>query len=694
MKKIFITVAACFLMFIAVGQGNIDRSKPPKAGPAPVISFKDPVMYKLSNGITVLVVENHTLPQVSASYFIDMGPVTEGDKTGTLSLMGQMLNEGTINMTKEQFDEAVDQIGANVSLTWGGGNVTALTRYFEQAFMLMADALLNPAFPDESFQKLKSQTLTGLKANEKNAKAISANVVNAVSFGLNHPMGEFETEQTINNITLDDVKKAYKKYITPSRGYLTFVGDIAPLKAKEIAEKALGRWKGASLTLPVLKNVPNPAKTEINFVDVPNAVQSEITVTNLVSIPMSSPDYFAVLLTNQILGGGADSRLFMNLREAHGFTYGSYSNIGTGRYQSKFSATASVRNDKTDSAVAEILREIDTIRTQKVSAQELKNVKALYNGSFALQLENPALTASFARNILLNNLPKDFYRTYLQKINAVTADDILRVAKKYFNYSNTRIVVVGKQADVLPGLKALGYPIRFFDRNAKPVEENASAARKTDVIPVQVIEKYIRVIGGKEALEKVQSVVSEGTMEISGMSLNVLVKKESPNKELMSVTMGGQIIIKSVFDGVSGYQAQMGQKEPFDDDIIKDKKAVTSFFPQLSYSGESFKTIIKGIEKVGEADAYVMEVTKPSGSVTTEFYDVNTGLLIKQIDVVKTQGTEVTQTSEMSDYRKVGDVLIPHQVATTINTQMGSQELVFKYHTVKINEPVSAEDFK
>lgn len=694
MKKIFITAAGCFLMLIAVGQVKTDRSKQPKAGPAPIISFKDPVMYKLSNGITVLVVENHTLPQVSASYFIDMGPVTEGDKTGTLSLMGQMLNEGTTNMSKAKFDEAVDQIGANVILSSGGGNVTALTRYFDQAFMLMADALLNPSFPEESFEKLKSQTLTGLKANEKNAKAISANVVSAVSYGLDHPMGEFETDQTINNITLDDVKNAYKKYITPSRGYLTFVGDIVPLKAKEIAEKALGKWKGASLVLPVLKNVPNPARTEINFVDVPNAVQSEITVTNLVSIPMSSPDYFAVLLTNQILGGGANARLFMNLREAHGFTYGSYSNIGTGRYQSRFSATASVRNDKTDSAVAEILHEIDTIRTEKVSAQELKDVKALYNGSFALGLENPQTTASFARNILLNGLPKDFYRTYLQKVNAVTADDILRVAKKYFNHGNTRIVVVGRQSDVLPGLKALGYPVSFFDRYAKPVAENASAARQTDVIPVQVIEKYIRVIGGKEALEKVKSIVAEGTMEVSGMSLNVVVKQDFPNKELMSVTMGGQAIMKSVFDGTAGYQSQMGQKEPFDDNMIKDKKAVTSLFPQLSYSGDNFKTAIKGIEKVGEADAYVMEVIKPSGAVTTEFYDVNTGFLIKQIDVTKTQGTEVTQATEMSDYRKVGDIFIPYKVAMTIGTPMGSQELITRFQTVKLNEAIPAEDFK
>jgi predicted Zn-dependent peptidase len=374
----------------------------------------------MNNGITVLIVEDHKLPKVSASYYIDYGPVKEGDKAGALTMMGDMLSEGTTTMKKADFDEAVDQMGADVSLNASGGNASALTRYFDKAVMLMADALRHPSFPQESFDKIKSLTLTDLKSNEKSAKAISGRVVDALAYGLDHPNGEFTTEQSVNNITLDDIKKAYAAYITPSRGYLTFVGDIDSAHAVDLANKAFGDWKGNTLMLPKLNDVNNPAKTEIDLVDVPNAVQSELTVTNLVDLPMSSPDYFAVLLANQILGGNADARLFMNLREKHGFTYGSYSSINAGRWQTTFDATASVRNEKADSAVTEILKEISRIRTEKVSDEELKNAKAIYNGSFALGLENPARTASFARNILINHLPKDFYRTYLQKMNAVT----------------------------------------------------------------------------------------------------------------------------------------------------------------------------------------------------------------------------------------------------------------------------------
>ncbi|MGY0035325.1 M16 family metallopeptidase [Pedobacter sp. NJ-S-72] len=332
-----------------------------------MLTFADPVVYKLPNGITVLVVENHKLPKVSATFSIDAGPVTEGSKAGVISLLSGLMNEGTTTKSKIQFDEAVDQLGANVGVSAGGGSTSALTRYFDNAFILMADALRHPAFPEASFEKLRSQAITGLKSSERSAKSISGRVVNALAYGVNHPSGEFETEKSINSITLSDVKAAYGQYVTPSRGYLTFVGDIKPETAKALAIKALGDWKGASLTLPVLAKVNNPAKTEVDVIDVPNAVQSEITVTNLIDLPLNSPDYHAVLLANEILGGGADAKLFRNLREKHGFTYGAYSSTGAGRFQSEFRANAAVRNEKVDSAVVEFLNEIKVMRTEKVS---------------------------------------------------------------------------------------------------------------------------------------------------------------------------------------------------------------------------------------------------------------------------------------------------------------------------------------
>lgn len=693
MKKILLIVIAFVFAGHAFAQ-TIDRSKKPKAGPAPVIKIADPVIYKLSNGLTVLVVENHKLPTVRASLRIDAGPVTEGSKTGLLGIMGSMLNEGTTSRTKAQFDEAVDLLGADVSLNSGGGYVSALTRYFDKAFSLMAEALRHPSFPQESFDKLVSQELTGLKTIERSASGISGRVVPALAYGTNHPIGEFETEASLKSLTLDDIKAAYNKYVTPSRAYLTFVGDIKPADAKALAEKAFGNWKGNTLTLENLKPVANPGKTEINVIDVPNAVQSEISVINLVNLPMNSPDYFPVLLANKILGGGADARFFMNLREKHGFTYGAYSNIGSGRFQADFKATASVRNEKADSAVGQFLYEINRIRTEKVTAQELQNAKNQYNGSFALGLENPSRTADFASNILINKLPADFYRTYLQKINAVTVDDIQRVAKKYFNYDNTRVVVVGKQSQILPGLKALGYPVKLYDRYAVAVAESNNAnAVKPSITEAQIVDSYIKAIGGREELEKVKAVVSTGKMEVMGQSLNVSMKQMAPNKELMEISMGGQVVMKNVYDGTTGYQLQMGQKQDMSQEDLDNKKAVKGLIEQLSY-GAGYKLEVKGMEKAGNANVYVLAVTLPAGGIKTEYYDVNTGLLVKTMESKKEQGVEITQTTELSDYRKVGNVLFPHKLSTTIGTPMGAQEFAITFDSIKLNEGVTAEDFK
>ena len=694
MKKYITVVAAALFLQCAQAQ-TIDRTKQPKPGPAPVLTIKDPVIYKMPNGVTLLIVEDHRLPKVSATFFIDGGPRTEGSKAGVLSLMGSMLNEGTKKMPKATFDEEVEKLGANVSLNSSGANASALTRYFKNAFTLMGEALKEPAFTQESFDKLKSQAITGLKSQEKSTPAIASRVTNALVFGKKHPEGEFQTEETISKLTLQDIKNAYRKYISPSRSYLTIIGDIKPTDAKALATKVLGSWKGVLLALPKLAIVPNPAKTEVDVVDVPTAVQSEIRVINLIDLKRNNPDYFPSLITNYILGGGAESRLFMDLREKRGFTYGAYSNIGSGRFQSTFAASASVRTAKTDSALAEFLSQIKLIRTQKVSAEELKNAKALYDGSFALGLEDPARTATFASNILINSLPPDFYKTYLQKVNAVTAADVQRTAKKYMNYDNTRIVIVGNASQFVEGLKKEGYTVKMFDKYANPVVEGAKEAAVSDVKPTDIIKNYIAAIGGQSEVKKITSYDATMTMAMQGMTLAVDQKKMAPNKELMSVSMGGNVLMKSVFDGEKGYQQQMSKKQDYAAEEIAQKKFITSVTEQLDYlSNPDFKLALRGIQKVNGSDAYQISVTDPTGKVSTEYYDTKSKLLVKNENTTTANGATASQTLEYSDYRKVGKIMFPYKQVLTVSVGGQDQNLVMTVTDVKINTGVTAEDFK
>ena len=692
MRKLILILTIALLYQNSFAQ--IDRTKPPKAGPAPIIKINDPVITKLPNGITVLVVENHKLPRVTASYSIDAGPVTEGKKAGLLEITGAMLEEGTLVRSKAAFDEAVDRMGANVNLSANGGSVGALTRYFDSAFYLMAEALKKPSFKQESFDKIKSQVITGLKSEEKSVTAVAGRVTSALAFGLNHPEGEFQTEASINGLTLNDVKQAYQKYITPSRGYLTFVGDITPAKAQALATKAFATWKGAPLSLENIPKVANPASTEIDLVDMPNAVQSEIRVTNLVTLPMGDPDYFPVLLANQVLGGGAESKLFMNLREKHGFTYGAYSSIGSGRFQTRFTASAAVRNAKTDSAIVEFLNEINNLRTNKVTDEELNLVKAKYNGDFALGLENPARVATYASNIIINNLPKDFYRTYLQKINAVTADDIQRVANKYFNRNNTRIVVTGKAAEVAEGLKKLGYTVNMFDKYAQPVSATASNTAAPAVDAKTIINDYLKALGGMEELQKIKSVVANLGMSMQGMTLDVQEKKMFPNMEVTTVKMGGNVVNKNLFDGTTGYQEQMGQKKEMTKEEIDEKKAQTSLFDQVDYLTGNYKLKVAGTEKVEGKDAYKLEVTLPGGKSQAEYYDVQSHLLVRVVKDVQANNMTISNTITFADYKKVGNVMFPFTQQVSVSANGQEQNFEMKVTDIKLNEGVTAADFK
>ena len=697
MRKIVFFIAVALLAAQATQAQTIDRTKPPKPGPAPIIKIGDPVIYKLANGITVLVVENHKVPKITADYFIDAGPVTEGNKAGMLELMGGMLSEGTTQHSKAAFDEAVDRIGANVGLSSSGGSASALTRYFDSAFLLMAEALQQPKFTQESFDKLQQMKLTDMKAAEKSAKAIAARVTNALLYGTNNPKGEFETPKTVSALTLADVEAAYKKYITPSRGYLTFVGDIKPEQAKALAEKAFGNWKGNALALEKTPDAKNPAKTEIDLIDVPNAVQSEIRVTNVVTLPLTSPDYFAALLANEILGGGSTGYLFMNLREKHGFTYGAYSGIGSGRFQSAFTASASVRNAKTDSAVTEFLHEVNRIRTESVTGVQLQAVKAVYNGDFARGLEDPSRIAGFARNIIINNLPKDFYRTYLQKINAVTPADVQRAAKKYFNYNDTRIVVVSKAADVKKGLEQLGLPLKEYDAFAKSVTVSAANnnAAAVNVDAKTVIKDYINTIGGEDALSQIKSINGTGSMSIQGMQLVYNQKQMAPNKQLITIAMNGNVVSKNVFNGTTGYQQQMGNKTDMSAEDIAESKLQTSIFEQEDYlNNPDIKLQVAGTEKVNGSDAYKVQVTLPTGKNITEYYDVASKLLVKR-EAARTAGEQtVNTTTEFSDYKKAGDIMLPYKVSISVAAGEMNQAFDVTFSDYKINEGVSESDFE
>ncbi|HSP40784.1 MAG TPA: pitrilysin family protein, partial [Gillisia sp.] len=506
------------------------------------------------------------------------------------------------------------------------------------------------------------------------------------TYGKNHPFGELTTPESIENITLEKVQNYYNKNFVPTNAYLAIIGDVKFEEAKKLVEKHFANWKKAPVTAVNLPEVKNEKGLQINFVDMPNAVQSEIAVVNSVNLKKNDPDYFPALIANQILGGG-DGRLFLNLREDKGYTYGAYSSIGSNKYVSSFVATAQVRNAVTDSATVAFLEEIHRIRTEKVSEKELEAAKNNYTGSFVLSLEQPATIAGFALDIETENLPKNFYETYLQKLNAVTAEDVQRVANKYFKIDEARIVIAGKGSEISENVENITFngkkiPVKYFDKEGNMVDKpDYNQAIDPSITAETVFNKYIHAIGGKAAVEKVNSILTTAEAEIQGQKLNMETKTTSKGKFAQVVSMGGMVVSKQIFDGQKGSATMQGQKVEFTEEQITGIKTEADPFPELKLNNAR----LTGIEPVDGKDAYAVAISDD----TTVYYDVETGLKVQSVKTLSQGGQTMAVPTGFSNYQEVNGVKFPF----TITRTFGPQPIEFKVNSVKVNEGVTDADF-
>lgn len=681
------------LLFISVRvTAQIDRAIAPEPGPAPKIQLKNPKTFELDNGIKVLVVENHKLPRVSFSLTIDNKPHTSGEKAGVAELLGSMLGNGTIHIPKNEFNSEVDFLGANLGFSSEGGFASSLSKYSSRILELMADAAIYPLLTEEEFNKEKDKLIEGLKVQEKSVEAVADRIGLALSYGINHPYGEYISEETVKNVTFQDVIAYNEKYFTPNNAYFVVVGDIDFNIIKQEVEKYFGDWgKSVGVDYSVPEAAPNVQNTQINFVDMPNAVQSNIILTNNVKLKMNDPDYLAALIANFILGGGGTGYLFANLREDKGYTYGAYSSIGASRYNaSRFSATAEVRNEVTDSSIVEMLKEVKRLQNETVSNETLENAKAQYSGAFVMALEQPQTIARYALSIKLNNLPQDFYTTYLEKINAVTAEDVKRVANKYFLSDNARIIVVGKGSDVLENLEKTGIPIKYFDPYANPVEKPVYSKPLPEGLTAQtIIDNYLTAIGGKEKAKTIKTVLTIADVKIEGAPFEPIaeIKSMFPNKSSFEMSIEGMgVIVKQKFNGESGYIEQQGQLKELTEEEIGDRKSEFTIIPELYY--DLSKVSLESITTIDGNDAYKIKVTDGKNE-SFRYYNVKTGFLSRIETTEETQGQSLTQIIDYGNYSPINGVLFPH--SQTI--QSGPQIFNFNITNIKVNEGVSDADF-
>ncbi|CAN5397456.1 hypothetical protein BH09GEM1_BH09GEM1_27860 [soil metagenome] len=461
----------------AVSAQKLDRDKAPTVGKSLPLRVPTWTKTKLANGAELIVVEKRDLPLIAVNIDFIGGAANyePADKLGVAQFAGQMLSEGTKTKTADQLSDAQQLLGTQIFAQVGSesGTIafTSLKDKFEPAMALLADMLLNSTFPDSALERNRARTLVGLTQAKDQPNAIAANVFTKVVYGDEHPYGRVVSERTVKAITRDDVMAFAKSYFRPGRAIITVTGDIDPKTARAIVERTLAAWPaGGERPTFAYGTVPAPKQRMIYLVDKPKAAQS-VFVFGEPGPPRSTPDYYALQVMNRLLGGMFQSRLNHDIREVKGYSYGVNSAFSYGRGPGAFRAGGGIVSAKSDSALIGFMTHFKGVQgAMPFTDDEVTVGKESLIQSLPSRFSTVNGIAAAISSIYTQDLPETYFKDFAAKIDAVTRDDMVRVAKKYIDVDHMNLVIVGDRASIEGPLKATGIaPIQILDVEGRPV---------------------------------------------------------------------------------------------------------------------------------------------------------------------------------------------------------------------------------
>ncbi|MEP6937624.1 MAG: pitrilysin family protein, partial [Chthoniobacterales bacterium] len=427
------------------------------------------------NGLKIFIVESNREPTVTFRLLVRSGSAYDGTKTGLANLATALLDRGTKTRSADEFARQLDFIGAsfNAGATSDATFVSAdgLTKFQDKILDLFSDAVLHPAFPADELAKEKTKALSAIEAEKKSPGTLGAKLRKAIIFGT-HPYGLSATEQSVKAIEQADVAAFHHTYFLPNNATLAIVGDVKADQVLEQIKKAFDGWKRGPIPKTDWPKFPEQKGVTIHLIDRPGSVQSNVLVAQK-GVPRNNPMVPELNVLNTALGGGSSGRLFQNLREKHGWTYGAYSSFTFQKVGGIFSAGAEVRNEVTDLAIAEIMKELNRIRSEPMPELELALQRDYSVGNYLLSLESPERTAERVQEIDLYNLSKDFYRNYAKRLSGVTPPQALDLAKKYISTTDAAIIVVGDASQVKSKLEKFG-KVQVYDADLHPLAPTAA----------------------------------------------------------------------------------------------------------------------------------------------------------------------------------------------------------------------------
>ena len=436
------------------------KQQPPPVAPERPFKFPAHTTTKLENGLTLFVVEDHRQPMVAVTLMLPgAGSSSQpADKAGLAAMTASLLRQGTATRSAQQIAESIDRVGGSLNAFAGAdsteASVTVLTNALDIGFELLADIVQKPAFADAEIERWRRQSLSSLQVAYRDPEYLRDIVGQRVAYG-DHPYA-FPTDgfpSTVSSLTRDDVASFYRERYTPSGSYVALAGDITPAMATELVRKHFGNWKGPASPEP--KAAAPAQQRRIVVVDQPEAVQTQFGMFGT-AVARNHPDWIPLLLANQILGGGFNSRLNLRLRAKEGLTYGARSSLDGGRLAGLLNVTSFTRTEETGKAINVMLEVVNDFRKNPATAAELSEATSYVSGVFAIQSETAGAVADRVLTSALNNLPDDYWQTYRERVRRVTAADVSRAVEQHVVPEQLSIVAVGNASGFAKSLEALG----------------------------------------------------------------------------------------------------------------------------------------------------------------------------------------------------------------------------------------------